>query len=91
MRLTKNLFIYPERGMLDCNTYVIKDDVNVLIDPGLDQHLQRKVKDMRNDGIEPTDIDIITNTHLHVDHCWGNQAFKDLSGAKIAIHPAHKE
>ena len=34
MQVTESLYIYRERGMSDCNTYVIKDDVNVLIDPG---------------------------------------------------------
>ena len=91
MRLAKNLFLYPERGMSDCNTYVINDDIDVIIDIGRDRHVQKLAEDMRNDGIDPGDIDIITNTHLHVDHSRGNQAFKDLSGARIAIHPIHKE
>jgi glyoxylase-like metal-dependent hydrolase (beta-lactamase superfamily II) len=91
MKITENLFLYPEKGMLDCNTYVIKDDITVLIDPGLEQHIQGLARDMRNDGIDPKDIDIITNTHLHMDHCWANRAFKDLSGAKIALHQIHKK
>ena len=31
-------------------------------------------------------LDIITNTHLHGNHCWANEAFKKLSGAKIFSH-----
>ncbi len=77
--------------MLSCNTYVIKDDISVIIDPKSEQDLQWLVQEMRKDGIDPKDIDIITNTHLHLDHCRGNQAFKDISGAKIAIHPLHKQ
>jgi hydroxyacylglutathione hydrolase len=91
MKLTEHLFFYPERGMFGCNTYVIKDKQNVIIDPGFGLHLEGLVKEMRKDGIEPKDIDLITNTHLHIDHCGGNQAFKDLSAAKIVIHPLHKE
>ena len=34
MRLTKKLYIYPEEGMLDCNTYVFKDTATLVIDPG---------------------------------------------------------
>ena len=47
---------------------------------------------MRNflDGIDPKDIDIITNTHLHGDHCWANEAFKEISEAKILSHPLQK-
>jgi glyoxylase-like metal-dependent hydrolase (beta-lactamase superfamily II) len=46
---------------------------------------------MLKDGIDPKDISIITNTHLHPDHCWANEGFKSISGAKIIIHPLHKE
>jgi len=77
--------------MLDCNTYVIKDDVNVIIDPGSAQYLPQRVAELFKDGIDPKDINIITNTHLHPDHCWANEAFKNISGAKIVIHPLHKQ
>ena len=91
MKLTDNLYVYPEKGMMDCNTYVIKDDVNVIIDPGSAQYLSQLVGEMFNDGIDPKDIDVITNTHLHPDHCWANEAFRSVSEAKIIIHPLHKE
>ncbi len=91
MKLTDNLYVYPEKGMLDCNTYIIRDDVNVLIDPGSAQFLPQLVGEMFNDGIDPKDINIITNTHLHPDHCWANTAFKNTSGAKIILHPLHQK
>jgi hydroxyacylglutathione hydrolase len=91
MRLIKNLYFYPEKGMMDCNTYVIKDELSVIIDPGLTQFLPELVQDLYRDGIDPKEIDIITNTHLHSDHCWSNQAFKKISGAKIFIHPSQKD
>ncbi|MFC2002541.1 MBL fold metallo-hydrolase [Chloroflexota bacterium] len=91
MKLSDNLFFYSEYGMLDCNTYVIKDDMNVLIDPGFAQNLPVLLEAMRKDGIEAKDIDIITNTHLHADHYWGNEAFKEISQAKILCHPLHKK
>lgn len=91
MKLTDNLFFYPESGMLDCNTYVLKDEVNVLIDPGFAQYLPALVEAMRGDGIEARDIDIITNTHLHADHYWANEAFKEMSDAEIVCHPLHKK
>ena len=91
MKLTDNLYIYPEKGMLDCNTYVIKDDISVIIDPGSLQFLSQLVGDMFKDGIDPKDINIITNTHLHPDHCWANEGFKKISGAKIVSHPLHRE
>ena len=76
--------------MLDCNTYVIKDEVSIIIDPGSPQLLQALTRDLQKDGIDPKEIGIITNSHLHGDHCWANEAFKEISGAKILCHPLQK-
>jgi len=91
MKLTNNLYFYPEKGMLDCNTYVIRDDLSIIIDPGATQFLPGLIQDLHKDGIEPKDIDIITNTHLHIDHYGANEAFRKISGAKILSHPLHKK
>ena len=91
MKLINNLYFYPEQGMLDCNTYVITGNPGIIIDPGNEAFLSAKVDSLHKDGIEPKDIGIITNTHLHIDHCGANEAFRELSGAKIAIHPVQKE
>ena len=91
MKLRNNLYFYPERGMLDCNTYVITGSPSVIIDPGNEAYLSAKLEDLHKDNIAPDDIGIITNTHLHIDHYNANEAFRKLSGAKIAIHPVQKE
>lgn len=91
MKLTNNLYFYPEQGMLDCNTYVIAGSPGIIIDPGNAQFLAARVSGMHQDGIDPADVDIIVNTHLHIDHCAANEAFKELSGARIALHPVQKE
>jgi hydroxyacylglutathione hydrolase len=91
MKLANNLYGYPEQGMLDCNTYVITGSPSIIIDPGNAEYLELKAGGLRQDGISPSDIGIIVNTHLHIDHCNANQAFKELSGAKIALHPVQKE
>ncbi|MBA7594372.1 hypothetical protein ES703_01313 [subsurface metagenome] len=91
MKLTKNLYFFSEKGMMDCNTYVIKDRSSLLIDPGLTQFLPALIEDMQRDGIDPKDIELIANTHLHGDHCWANDAFKKLSGAEILLHPVQKQ
>ena len=91
MKLSDNLFYYPEYGMLDCNTYVIKDNTSIIIDTGLTQFLPELLQDLHRDGIDPKDIELITNTHLHGDHCWANDAFKKTSGAKIVLHPQQKD
>lgn len=89
MKLTNNLYFYPECGMMDCNTYVIKDEICVIIDPGSTQFLPELVAGLFKDGIDPKDIDIITNTHMHIDHRGANESFKELSGAEIRLHPLH--
>jgi glyoxylase-like metal-dependent hydrolase (beta-lactamase superfamily II) len=91
MKLTNNLYFYPEQGMLDCNTYVIKGSPGLIIDPGNEEFVSARVEGLRQDGIDPKDIGIIVNTHLHIDHCGANGAFKELSGARIAMHPVQKE
>jgi hydroxyacylglutathione hydrolase len=91
MKLTKNLFLFSEKGMMDSNTYVIRDKQSLLIDPGLTQFLPALVEEMHRDGIDPEDIDLIANTHLHGDHCWANESFKKLSGAEILLHPIQKQ
>ena len=90
MKLTDNLYFYPEKGMLDSNTYVIKGNPSIIIDPGSPQFLPALTDDLQKDGIQPKDIDIIVNTHLHGDHYWANEAFKKISGAKIFCHPLQK-
>jgi hydroxyacylglutathione hydrolase len=87
MKLINNLYFYPEQGELDCNTYVFTGKPGIIIDPGNQQFLKARVESMREDGIKPEEIGVIVNTHLHIDHCSGNEAFKKLSGAKIALHP----
>jgi glyoxylase-like metal-dependent hydrolase (beta-lactamase superfamily II) len=91
MKLANNLYLYPEQGMLDCNTYVITGEPGVIIDPGNDMFINDRLDGMRQDGIDPASIGIIANTHLHIDHCGANQAFKGISGAKITLHPVQKE
>ena len=76
--------------MLDCNTYVIKDKIGIIIDPGSPQFLPALIENLGKDGIDPEDIDIIVNTHLHGDHCGANEAFKELSGARISLHPTQQ-
>jgi hydroxyacylglutathione hydrolase len=91
MKLTNNLYAYPEQGMLDCNTYVIKGSPGIIIDPGSPEFITSRVEALKRDGISPADIGLIVNTHLHIDHCGANEAFKALSGAQIALHPVQKQ
>lgn len=91
MKLINNLYYYPEQGMLDCNSYVIKGNPGIIIDPGNIDFLKTRISAMQQDGITPKDIGTIVNTHLHIDHCGANEEFKKLSGAKIALYPVQKK
>jgi hydroxyacylglutathione hydrolase len=91
MKLTNNLYFYPEQGIFDCNTYVITGKSSIIIDPGATMFLPALVDSLHKDGIDPENISIIANTHLHGDHCGANEAFKQLSGAKIMLHPVQKK
>ncbi len=76
---------------MDCNTYVIKGNPCIAFDTGLINYVPSRIAEMKNDGIDPKDIGIILNTHLHIDHSSGNETFKKFTGAKIALHPIQKE
>ena len=91
MKLTDHVYYYPEHGMIDCNTYVIKDEVTVLIDPGFEQQLPTLIREMERDGIDHTQINIIAITHLHADHYWASDAIRKTSGARILMHPLQKQ
>jgi glyoxylase-like metal-dependent hydrolase (beta-lactamase superfamily II) len=37
----------------------------------------RLIENLASNGIQPDDIDIVVNTHLHFDHCGGNTVLED--------------
>jgi len=53
-----------------CNTILITDEVNAIIDPGAGEKILAKLlKNYR--------IDLVVNTHYHFDHIWFNYLFRD--------------
>ncbi len=91
MKLANNLFFYPEQGELDCNTYIFTGKPGIIIDPGNQHFLAARVGSMREDGIDLGEIGVIVNTHLHIDHSAANKTFKEISGAKILMHPVQQQ
>ncbi len=91
MKLANNLYCYPERGELDCNTYVFAGKPGIIIDPGNPHFLATRLEEMHEDGIEPGEIGLIVNTHLHIDHSAANKTFKEISGAKILLHAIQQQ
>jgi len=86
MKLEKGLFAYLWQNPYDnnCNTYVIKGEKTVLIDPGHSRYLDQLFSQMEKDGISPGEIELVIITHSHPDHFEGLEAFLDKS-VKIAM------
>ena len=97
MKLAEGLYFYEESGfdprllLPDCNTYILKDEITVLVDIGLENFLPDLVREMQKDGMDPKDVDVITNTHFHTDHCQANEAFRKVSEAKFMIYDKAKK
>lgn len=68
---------------IDSN-YVLIDD-NILVDTGSGYYNDYLFSKLRENGVEPNDIEMVVNTHCHYDHIGGNQFFPE---AQIAIHKA---
>ena len=47
----------------------------VVVDSGLSLEERALVQALHGRGLEPGDIDMVINTHLHVDHCGNNAVF----------------
>jgi len=61
------------------NAVLIDDDVRIMIDSGAGKILKQA---------RPEDIDILINSHCHIDHVWDNSLFVR---AQILAHPLERE
>jgi len=55
----------------------------LLVDPGLES--EAVLETIAERGLL---LELIVNTHGHLDHAAGNRLFKERTGARLAIHPA---
>ncbi len=77
---------------MDLNCLLIKSEgKTILVDNGLGDKLSEKaqrqwnlefpdgnlIDNLAQHGVEPKDVDIVLDTHLHSDHCGGNTTLKD--------------
>ncbi len=70
--------------------YLVRGDSQALIDTGVTDS-PRQVLDpaLAEIGMRLSDVDLVLNTHGHLDHAGGNAAVKSLApGARINIHSA---
>ena len=62
-------------GPTNIGVYAFKNKFCILIDSGLDNSAARKIDDiLKENKLHPK---YIINTHSHIDHCGGNNYFKD--------------
>ncbi|MCS7143965.1 MAG: MBL fold metallo-hydrolase [Archaeoglobaceae archaeon] len=62
---------------------LILDEPRIVVDTGLPIDEETITQALTELGLKPSEIEIVINTHLHPDHCGGNELFK----AKIYVHP----
>lgn len=86
MHLRDDIYVYEWTDFTEnnCNSYYIGGLAKVLVDPGLLQQVPDLLRRMEKDGIDPTEIQYILNTHAHPDHFEGSAYFY-RSGIKIGL------
>jgi len=87
MKIEKDLYAYLWLNPYEnnCNTYLIRGEVTVLIDPGHSRHVPNLFHQMEGDGISPEEINLVILTHSHPDHFEGLEAFMNKP-VKIAMN-----
>ena len=83
-------FLWANPTANNCNTYLLRGDKNILVDPG-HFHLFGHVRDQLSRlSLSPEDIDLVLFTHGHPDHFEGIQVFSG-TGARTAVHAREME
>ncbi len=87
MKLGKDLYAYLWQNPYEnnCNSYLIRGELTVLIDPGHSRHVPNLIHQMEEDGISPEEINLVILTHCHPDHFEGLDAFMN-EPIKIAMN-----
>ncbi len=75
----------------DSNIYLLKDDLNLLIDAGTGKNFDYVKNEIEKSGPKIQDIDILMNTHEHFDHIGGNHRIVEASDCELmASEPTAK-
>jgi len=92
MKISDSLYFYPWESYTqnNCNSIVLDGEVKVLIDPGHRSLFHRLAAQLKNDGMNVEDFNLVINTHSHPDHFEASSIMSGY-GAKIAIHPQGEE
>ena len=72
-------FFWDDPTANNCNTYLLKGEKNILVDPGHDHLFGHVLDSLSALSLELRDIDMVFITHGHPDHIEAVRRFKDLS------------
>ena len=81
MKILNGLYAFFWNDPTDnnCNTYLISNKMNVLVDPGHDHHFGYVLNGLSEISLGIEDIDVVFVTHGHPDHIEAVSRFKDTS------------
>ena len=85
-KISKNIYLFSTKKFAS-NTYLIKNKILTLIDPGTPLSFKDLKQELEKLKIKIEDIKIILNTHEHFDHIMSNKYFKN---AVVMIHKSKK-
>jgi glyoxylase-like metal-dependent hydrolase (beta-lactamase superfamily II) len=69
------------------NVYIVRGAKTALVDTGvLGTPTNDVTPALASLGLSLSDVDLVVNTHGHMDHLGGNAEVKDASGAEIGLH-----
>ncbi len=85
----KQFFFNP----IGVSTFVVYDDESreaAIVDPGMNSSAEEAAFDkfIADNKLHVTSL---VNTHLHLDHCFGDNYVRDRYGVKVAAHPGDAE
>lgn len=73
---------HPVHGMIAWpNTVLLRGPLTVIIDPGMVMQGPPLLLGLERLGVDPEDVDLVINTHHHVDHTHGNSYFPGITCA----------
>jgi glyoxylase-like metal-dependent hydrolase (beta-lactamase superfamily II) len=82
--IQQDIYLLKGEGKSSHNYLIRAAYRNVLIDSGLDQNFLRLQEQIVSLGLKIRDIDLVINTHEHLDHIGSNRYFQEFS--LIAAH-----